>query len=329
MCHIENAVGLDVWESKRKVNIQKTQTFLQDLCVLQTQPYKNIYRRQLSLKGTSNQLQKQSIASAFVNKVMQQFTDDLQNVRDSLSSLCEEYDGSAQQLKAKKCRTLGRTEGWATPLLPRFVTVSWAIQRKGPTKTNQFPEAALDTTIATYPLLNKRKLKTELSVMYDYNEFRDCSDFLALLQFFTANNLQDTFSETVTLLKILITTPMTTPESQRSSSERARIKNFLSSTKAQDRLNALVMLSMEKNLVKEIPDFNHRVVERFASLEEGMNVSLAPSLSSLPTGVSGLLATAGLVLVAVTRSCAPSSRADTLRLKQEASWISASKIKAL
>ena len=39
--------------------------------------------------------------------------------------------------------------------------------------------------------------------------------------------------------------------------------------KSEDRLNALAMLSMEKKLVKDIPDFNHRlVIERFASLKE-------------------------------------------------------------
>uniref|UniRef100_A0AAV2KNB2 Uncharacterized protein n=1 Tax=Knipowitschia caucasica TaxID=637954 RepID=A0AAV2KNB2_KNICA len=62
--------------------------------------------------------------------------------------------------------------------------------------------------------LNKNKLKTELSLIYSNDEFKSCSGAVALYQLFMENNLQDTFSETVALLKILITTPMTTAESE-------------------------------------------------------------------------------------------------------------------
>ena len=82
------------------------------------------------------------------------------------------------------------------------------------------------------------------------------------------NNLQDTFSETVSLLKILITTPMTTAESERCFSTLKRIKTFLRNTMAQDRLNALAMLSMEKNLIQNIPDFNTKVIEKFATQKD-------------------------------------------------------------
>ncbi|KAJ8349613.1 hypothetical protein SKAU_G00247430 [Synaphobranchus kaupii] len=133
---------------------------------------------------------------------------------------------------------------------------------------SQFPEAALNTTMEAYPLLNKSKLKTELSLIYSNDEFKSCSGAVALYQLFMGNNLQDTFSETVALLKIIITTPMTTAESERCFSTLKRIKTFFRNTMSQDRLNALAMLSMEKKLVKDIPDFNHRVIEKFASLKE-------------------------------------------------------------
>ena len=75
---------------------------------------------------------------------------------------------------------------------------------------SQFPEAALNTTMEAYrPLLNKSKLKTELSLIYSNDQFKNCSGAVALYQLFIENNLQDTFSETVALQKILITTPMT------------------------------------------------------------------------------------------------------------------------
>ena len=45
-------------------------------------------------------------------------------------------------------------------------------------------------------------------------------------------------------------------------------------TMTQDRLNALAMLSMEKKLVRDIPDFNNRAIERFATQKERRAKSL-------------------------------------------------------
>ena len=82
------------------------------------------------------------------------------------------------------------------------------------------------------------------------------------------NNLGEVFSETVTFLKILITTPMTTAEAERCFSTLKRIKTFLRNTMTEDRLNALAMMSVEKTLVTEMPDFNQKVIETFAGLKE-------------------------------------------------------------
>ncbi|KAK0136743.1 Zinc finger MYM-type protein 1 [Merluccius polli] len=78
----------------------------------------------------------------------------------------------------------------------------------------------------------------------------------------------EVFSETLKLLRILITTPMTTAESERCFSTLKRIKTFLRNTMAQDRLNALAMLSIEKRLTQEIPDFNRLVIEKFAHMKD-------------------------------------------------------------
>ena len=119
-----------------------------------------------------------------------------------------------------------------------------------------------------YPTLDKAKLRTELSLIYENEEFKGCSGAVALFQVMMENNLQDTFTETVSLLKILITTPMTTSESERCFSTLKRIKTFLRNTIGQQRLNALAMLSIEKRLVRDIPNFNIRVIERFAAQKE-------------------------------------------------------------
>ncbi|KAL7882743.1 hypothetical protein SRHO_G00004010 [Serrasalmus rhombeus] len=90
-----------------------------------------------------------------------------------------------------------------------------------------FPAEALNTTLMAYPMLNKAKLKTELSLIYESSEFKGCCAALALYQVLLRYNLQETFSETVALLNILITTPMTTAEAERCFSIIKRIKTFL------------------------------------------------------------------------------------------------------
>lgn len=75
-----------------------------------------------------------------------------------------------------------------------------------------FPEDALSRTLKVYPVLSGSKLKTELSLIYCKEEFRSYRGAVDLLQLFMENNLEEVFSETVTLLKILISTHMTTAE---------------------------------------------------------------------------------------------------------------------
>lgn len=131
-----------------------------------------------------------------------------------------------------------------------------------------FPEDALSRTLKAYPVLDGSNLKTELSLIYCKEEFRACCGALDLLQLFMENNLEEVFSETVTLLKILVTTPMTTAEAERCFSTLKRIKTFLRNSMTQERLNALAMLSIEKRLVTEMTDFNQKVIEKFASQKE-------------------------------------------------------------
>ena len=90
----------------------------------------------------------------------------------------------------------------------------------------------------------------------------------SLYQFFMENNLQSTFSEIVSLLKILMMTAMTTAESERCFSSLKRIKTFLRSSIMQDCLSALAMLSTERKPVRDTPDLNKRVIEKSAMQKE-------------------------------------------------------------
>ncbi|KAL4130623.1 hypothetical protein QTP88_008044 [Uroleucon formosanum] len=98
-------------------------------------------------------------------------------------------------------------------------------------------------------------------VIYKRNDFKKISTAVHLLKFIIENQLLDTFSETSKLLKIVITIPMTSAEAERSFSTLKRIKTFLRSTMSEDRLSALSMLSIEKLMIKNIPDFNEKVID--------------------------------------------------------------------
>jgi hypothetical protein len=81
------------------------------------------------------------------------------------------------------------------------------------------------------------------------------------------NNLDDVLSEITKLIKILLTVPMTTSEAERCFSILKRIKTFLISTMNSERLNALTVLSMEKNFLSCHPEIKEKIVDLFAQIK--------------------------------------------------------------
>ena len=96
---------------------------------------------------------------------------------------------------------------------------------------------------------------------HDYN----IKGTIKLLNFIEENNLTSVFKKVLILLKIVITTPMTTAEPESCFSTLKTLKTFLRNTMKNARLNALAMLSVNKELVKEIKDFDAR---KFVNLKE-------------------------------------------------------------
>ncbi|KAM3838094.1 inactive pancreatic lipase-related protein 1-like [Diretmus argenteus] len=133
-----------------------------------------------------------------------------------------------------------------------------------PTFKTSFPQKQLDIASESFPMICKEKLKSELMVMYSSAEFAALKSAMSLLRMLTENNLQSTFSETLKLTQINITTPVTSAESERCFSTLKRIKSFLRSKMGQDRLNALAMLSIEREFIRT-PDFNDMVIDMFAA----------------------------------------------------------------
>nr|CAI5861181.1 unnamed protein product [Callosobruchus analis] len=107
-------------------------------------------------------------------------------------------------------------------------------------------------------------------------DFRTIVGAINLLSFFMLNNdLGKTYSELITLLKIIITTPMSTAEPECCFSTLKRIKTFLRSSMNEDRLNALAMMSINENFIHSINNFDEKLIFMYAEAfhEKKVNVS--------------------------------------------------------
>ena len=117
-------------------------------------------------------------------------------------------------------------------------------------------------------MLNKDKLKCKLSVLYANDNFSGISNISELLKFKNKNELDKTFSEVSKLLEIVLVTPVSTADSERSFTTINRIKTFLRNTMLQDRLNSLACLSIHKEYISKIRDYNNKVINIFAQIQD-------------------------------------------------------------
>ena len=85
-------------------------------------------------------------------------------------------------------------------------------------------------------------------MLYAHEDLHIASGENAFISFFSDNNMSCTFSECVTVLKIIVIISMMTVENERYFSTIKIIKKiFLRNSIATYRLNALAMLPIEKN----------------------------------------------------------------------------------
>ena len=135
-----------------------------------------------------------------------------------------------------------------------------------PIYTNEFPQKYLDAAFDAYPFFEKGALKSELSVLYTRTDLIGTEqNLVTMLGNIIDNNLQTSFPNTVRLMKILLTTPMTSAEAERCFSTLKRIKTFLRATMMNERLSDLAMLSSEYKLINKTADFNEKVIQHFAT----------------------------------------------------------------
>ena len=136
-----------------------------------------------------------------------------------------------------------------------------------PKYIKEFPNRSLRQAVKAYPCLEEEALKTELTVLYTRVDIVLSKKYslINLLQTLIDTNLQSSFLNTVKLLKILITTPMTSSEAERCFSTLKRIKTCLRATMMNERLSALAIITSENKLISGMSEFNEKVIDYFAS----------------------------------------------------------------
>ena len=133
---------------------------------------------------------------------------------------------------------------------------------------NLFHDNYVKEIASNYTMLNKDKLKRELSILYANNNFSGVSNINQLLRFINEKVLDKTFSEISKLLEIVLVTPISTADSERSFSTMKRIKSFLRNTMLQNRLNSLACLSIHKEYISKSRDYNNKVMNIFAQIKD-------------------------------------------------------------
>ncbi|KAL4153992.1 hypothetical protein QTP88_001825 [Uroleucon formosanum] len=226
-----------------------------------------------------NQLQKRETDSTTVKNNINSFIKEISKIRNQMGTLCEGNIVQSNNKRKHRGDELKREaievcDNIIPQIKQRFdftghlVASNLFLADNFEKYDDNFPEGYFNETINVYPYFDSKKLKTEIQIIYSRTEFRTMSGAVSLLSFIQSENLTSTFGESMKLLKIIITIPMSTAESERCFSTLKRIKTFLRNTMHQERLSALAMLSIEKNFVMHIADFNNKVMELFASSKE-------------------------------------------------------------
>jgi len=221
-----------------------------------------------------NQLQAREIDANKASECIQLFKTNVQNAKDT----CTEIGASTKAnendwARYSEERSIAAKQVCDVLMLQcqerfRFVGHSESSRLFDTTQfcqySRQFPIIMLEHAVKYYPMLNKNKLYAELNILYKRQELSHFKSLTELLILLYSLNLCNTFSEVTKLIKILLTTPMTTDESERCFSTLKRVETFGRSTMGNDKLGALAMLSIESELVASLKDFNEKVIDLFS-----------------------------------------------------------------
>ena len=86
-----------------------------------------------------------------------------------------------------------------------------------------------------------------------------------VLNYLHKNEILSLYPNIVIALKLLLTIPVSVASAERSFSKLKIIKNYHRSTMTQDRLNDLAIISIEKDIAKEIDP--RKIIQQFTSIK--------------------------------------------------------------
>ena len=118
---------------------------------------------------------------------------------------------------------------------------------------SNFPESLINklNTSPYCKLFDFVKLKNELVALYSSPEFEN-KPVHELVPYMNTNNIHSIMSETYKLASLILSIPASTASVERSFSALKRINNYIRATQSQERLSALGVLSIEKELLLKI-----------------------------------------------------------------------------
>ena len=114
-------------------------------------------------------------------------------------------------------------------------------------------------------MISVKKLENELQCIYTNQTFSNIVSTYALNRFIRGNTLATKSTASLQFLNIILTTPISSVEAERSFSTLKRIKTYLRNRMKKDTLNSLAVLSFHKDVISDMHDFNQRVIENFTS----------------------------------------------------------------
>uniref|UniRef100_A0AAV2KPB8 Uncharacterized protein n=1 Tax=Knipowitschia caucasica TaxID=637954 RepID=A0AAV2KPB8_KNICA len=137
------------------------------------------------------QLQKRNIDPIFIKAAICNFADSIINIRSSIITVQEEIPAAKRQgtlgpaerhrIAIEVCDTIWAQTKEHFAFTGHLVSSTLLHGELFSQHSTTFPSAALNATVEAYPMLNKARLKTELSLVYENPVFEKCSGTKHLL----------------------------------------------------------------------------------------------------------------------------------------------------
>ncbi|XP_045480673.1 zinc finger MYM-type protein 1-like [Harmonia axyridis] len=136
--------------------------------------------------------------------------------------------------------------------------------------TSNFPTVSVDHLTKFYKnMFDKQQLISELTVIYQDEDFSKLPNIASILKHFVIDDLQKIFPEAYKLFTLTATIPSTSISVEGHSSCFKRVKTYCQNSKKNHRLSSLALLSIEKELfcsLQKDDDFMDQIINKFVVL---------------------------------------------------------------